>query len=89
MWKSTRSLTVVGLACASFAVATDVGARQPESELYYAYTFYSDASMTSAVGYYREYCLNNLYVITPQVTGETSPYYSREAIGRCPGLGDW
>lgn len=57
-------------------------------QLYYSYEFYSDASHTSMVGYYYQTCVNGT-IYTPMVTGTTSPYYVREAIGRCPGLGPW
>lgn len=63
-------------------------ASAPPSQIYYSYEFYSDATYTGIVGYYTQQCINGT-IYTPLVTGQTSPYVITEAIGRCPGLGDW
>ena len=59
------------------------------ADYYYQYYFYSDATKTYMVGQFRQYCLNNNTIITPLVTGTMTEHYTREAIGICPGLGDW
>ena len=71
------------------AVAALSGAATARSSLYYHVAFYSDAGHTVQVGEYQQYCLNNNIIMTPQVTGETSPYAVYSPIGNCPGLGDW
>ncbi len=53
----------------------------------YHRTFYSDATMTVQVGWYRDKCWNGNVVASP-VQGVTSPYYTLEAIGSCSG-GYW
>lgn len=77
------------VAAAIVAAAAAAGAASATTSLYYDVTFYSDASYTEAVGTYRQYCLNNTTIMTPQVTGQTSPYEIATPIGNCPGLGDW
>lgn len=86
-----RRLKLIATAAAALLVPLTVGttAQSAYSEFYYQYYFYSDATKTDVVGHYREYCLNNYYIITPLVTGTVTEHYRREAIGVCPGLGDW
>lgn len=55
--------------------------------LLYHRTFYSDATMTTQVGWYIDRCWNGNVVASP-VHGTTSPYYTLEAVGECPG-GYW
>lgn len=76
------------LAASTISASTDAEARG-RTGIYYTYFFYSDADHTSGViGYYNEIC-DGTSIHTPQYTGSTSPYYTREAIGTCPGQGDW
>lgn len=77
---SAGIFAVTGLSGAAVAV---------ESELYYQYYFYSDASHSELVGEVRQVCQNSTYIITPLVIGTATPYYTMEAIGYCPGNGDW
>jgi len=58
-------------------------------QYYYSVVFYSDATYTTVVGEYRQWCLGNTTIYTPLVTGQTSPYSTKEILGTCPGLGDW
>lgn len=81
--------TRIILGAAMVAAAAIAGAASARTSLYYDVVFYSDASYTEVVGTYRQYCLNNTTIITPQVTGQTSPYEVATPIGNCPGLGDW
>ncbi|SJM56472.1 hypothetical protein FM111_05355 [Brevundimonas diminuta 3F5N] len=53
----------------------------------YHRTFYSDATLTVEVGWYIDRCSNGRVVAAP-VHGTTSPYYTLEAVGSCPG-GYW
>lgn len=53
----------------------------------YFRTFYSDATLTTQVGFYRDRCSGNRVVASP-VHGVTSPFYTLEPIGSCPG-GYW
>lgn len=55
--------------------------------LMYHRTFYSDATMTTQVGWYIDRCWNGTVMASP-VHGTTSPYYTLEAVGTCPG-GYW
>lgn len=82
-------MKVVAALTLAAAVAALSGVASARSGLYYEVVFYSDASYTEPVGEYRQYCLNNTTIITPQVTGHTSPYEIATPIGTCPGLGDW
>lgn len=87
---NVRRIISLGLAISGlFGVVTLAGASQARSDFYYQYYFYSDSSHTNLVGQARQYCLNNNIIITPLVTGVWTDYYTMEAIGRCPGLGDW
>ncbi len=82
--------TLIGAVCAgAVAIAAIAAGFAHASSFYYEVVFYSDASYTYRVGEYRQYCQNDLYIVTPQVTGETSPYSIETPIGVCPGLGDW
>ena len=81
--RTILAATVVAIAAA--AGAASAGA----SSFYYDVDFYGDASHTDVVGTYRQYCVNNTTIITPQVSGQTSPYEVATPIGVCPGLGDW
>lgn len=67
------------------ALAAAASARAPG--IMYFRTFYSDATLTTQVGWYRDGCSNGNVVATP-VHGTTSPYYTLEAVGSCPG-GYW
>lgn len=83
--KIGTTLTAAVVAIAALSGAASAGT----SNLYYEVVFYSDASHTEWVGEYRQYCQNNTTIITPQVTGQTSPYEVSTPIGNCPGEGDW
>lgn len=82
LWAATAIALAAGVMTAGAAPAV-------QDDYYYDYTFYSDASKTTVVGSYSQYCLGNTTIITPQVTGQTSAYYDRYLKGRCPGMGDW
>ena len=56
---------------------------------YYHIDYYSDATMTTVIGYQTERCLNNLYIVTSPAIGNVSEFYLKTAIGQCPGSGDW
>lgn len=82
---STIRLTAVAALVAASAVAAAASARAPG--IMYHRTFYSDATLTTQVGFYRDRCWNGNVVASP-VNGVTSPYYTLEPIGECPG-GYW
>lgn len=77
------------LGAAIVAAAAVAGVASAKTSLYYDVVFYNDASHTEVVGTYKQYCLNNTTIMTPLVTGQTSPYEVATPIGNCPGLGDW
>lgn len=80
---------IAAIAAGAVAITALAAGLAHASSYYYHVVFYSDATYTTPVGEYREYCLNNEWIITPQVTGQTSPYPIETPIGVCPGLGDW
>lgn len=80
-----RVVLAASILAAATMVSSGAGART--SGIMYHHTFYSDASMTTQVGWYRDKCWGNYVQATP-VHGTTSPYYTLEAIGSCPG-GYW
>lgn len=82
---STIRVTAVIALIAGSAVAAAASARAPG--IMYHRTFYSDATLTTQVGFYRDRCWNGNVVAAP-VNGVTSPYYTLEPIGECPG-GYW
>lgn len=84
-----RKIAIGAALVAVVGAGSFAGASQARSDFYYQYYFYSDANHTQMIGNFRQYCLNNTTIMTPPVTGEMSDFYTTEAIGRCPGLGDW
>ena len=82
---STIRTAAVAAVIVGSALAAAASARAPG--IMYHRTFYSDASLTTQVGWYRDGCWNGNVVATP-VHGTTSPYYTLEGIGSCPG-GYW
>ena len=83
--KSTVRLVALGAALGASAFAAAATAKAPG--IMYFRTFYSDATLTTQVGFYRDRCSNGNVVASP-VNGTTSPFYTLEAIGSCPG-GYW
>lgn len=79
------AVLTASILAASTMTVSGAGARV--SGIMYHHTFYSDATMTTQVGWYRDKCWNGYVQATP-VHGTTSPYYTLEAIGSCPG-GYW
>jgi hypothetical protein len=80
--------TILGVAVVAAAAIAGVASART-TNIYYDVVFYSDATYTEVVGGYRQYCLSNTTIMTPQVTGEFSSYEIATPIGNCPGLGDW
>ena len=78
-------LLVIATLLATAALSGAASAMSPG--LLYHRTFYSDATMTTQVGWYIDRCWNGNVVASP-VHGTTSPYYTLEAVGECPG-GYW
>ncbi len=76
---------VLGAALIASTFGAAASARAPG--LMYYRTFYSDATLTTQVGWYVDGCSSGNVVSTP-VHGTTSPYYTLEAVGDCPG-GYW
>jgi hypothetical protein len=68
----------LGLACAGLS---PIAASQP----LYLYTYYSDASLTQAVGSIQEYCVGGQWVASFPIQGQRTPYFTQELIGGCPG----
>ncbi len=85
MRKIRNAVLLASIAMATSALSVGAGAKAPG--IMYHRTFYSDATMTVQVGWYRDKCSNGNVVASP-VHGVTSPYYTLEAIGSCPG-GYW
>ena len=56
----------------------------PNVERMYEYTYYSDASKTTQVGFSFDQCING-HVVPGQAHGTATQYYSRHVIGQCPG----
>lgn len=77
------ALTALTLSAAITATASSSTA-STTGEFFYRYTFYADEAHTQWVGEYDQYCYDN-WVMTPQVTGETSPHYTTVILGTCPG----
>lgn len=82
---STIRLFAVSAVIAGSALAATATAKAPG--IMYFRTFYSDATLTTQVGFYRDRCSNGHVVASP-VSGTTSPFYTLEAVGSCPG-GYW
>jgi len=82
---STIRLAVVSAVIAGAALGATATAKAPG--IMYFRTFYSDETLTTQVGFYRDRCWNGNVVASP-VNGTTSPYYTLEAVGSCPG-GYW
>jgi hypothetical protein len=83
-----RTATRAVLAAALLAVSlAPMGAQARVAELMYFKTYYSDATLTTVVGFRRDGC-NNGRVSAGPIVGSSSPYYLEEAIGTCPG-GYW
>lgn len=77
------------LAALVLAGSTAAGAVSAQSSLYYHYTYFSDAAKTTIVGEISERCVNG-YIIVPYAPEvQFTDFYTRTAIGACPGLGDW
>ena len=56
----------------------------PDTQRMYEYTYYSDASKTTQVGFAFDQCING-FVVLGQANGTATQYYSRVPIGQCPG----
>lgn len=81
---TTRAVLAAAVLAAALA---STGANARVAELMYFKTYYSDATMTTTVGFRRDGC-NNGRVSAGPIIGTSSPYYTEEAIGTCPG-GYW
>ena len=88
MLVSKFKLTAAAALLIGAALSTSSVSARQVTGFYYDYTFYSDASHSSVVGSYKQFC-DGTRIHTPQVTGMTSAYFTREILGQCPGLGDW
>ncbi|WP_439635512.1 hypothetical protein [Oceanicaulis sp.] len=78
-------LKIMGAAIAAVCVATSAAmAMWPDTERMYEYTYYSDASKTTQVGFSFDQCING-YVVPGQAHGTATQYYTRTVIGQCPG----
>ena len=79
-----HAVLAASVLAASVMVVSSAGARAPG--VMYHHTFYSDATLTTQVGWYRDACWNGNVVASP-VQGVTSPYYTLEPIGQCKRVG--
>jgi hypothetical protein len=82
---STIRLVAVSAIIAGAALGATATAKAPGTM--YFRTFYSDATLTTQVGFYLDRCSNG-HVVPSPVSGTTSPFYTLEAVGSCPG-GYW
>lgn len=82
--KFAKSLVIA--AVLTTAAVSGAATAMPPGIMYHL-TFYSDATHTEQVGWYIDRCWNGNVVASP-VHGTTSPYYTLEAVGECPG-GYW
>lgn len=73
----------VGIASLGLGAAalTAAGAAQP----LYLWTYYSDASLSSQVGWSQDECLGDLWVSSGPVQGQRTDFFTKELIGSCPG----
>lgn len=78
--KRTKLLLISAL-LATAAVSGAAAAQAIPGILYFR-TFYSDATLTEQVGFYRDQCVNGRVTASP-VNGTTSPYYTLERVGEC------
>ncbi|WP_087139783.1 hypothetical protein [Brevundimonas diminuta] len=85
MRKIRNAVLLASAVAASSLLSVGAGAQSPG--IMYHRTFYSDATLTVEVGWYIDRCSNGRVVAAP-VHGTTSPYYTLEAVGSCPG-GYW
>ena len=83
--RRVKTILIAG-ALVTAAALSGAATAQPPGIMYHR-TFYSDATLTSQVGWYIDHCWNGNVVASP-VHGRTSPYYTLEAVGQCPG-GYW
>ncbi|MFS0712045.1 hypothetical protein [Brevundimonas phoenicis] len=83
--KIRNAVLLATVAAATSLLSAGAGAQSPG--IMYHRTFYSDATLTVQVGWYIDRCSNGRVVAAP-VHGTTSPYYTLEAVGSCPG-GYW
>lgn len=83
--RRVRTILIAGALVAAAALSGAASAKPPG--IMYHRTFYSDATLTTQVGWYIDRCWNGNVVASP-VHGTTSPYYTLEAVGQCPG-GYW
>ncbi len=82
--KRAKTLVIATL-LATAALAGAATAKPPG--IMYHRTFYSDATLSTQVGWYIDRCWNGNVVASP-VHGTTSPFFTLEAVGECPG-GYW
>ncbi|WP_306017276.1 hypothetical protein [Oceanicaulis sp. MMSF_3324] len=76
---------VFGAAVAAGVVLSAASmAMWPDVERMYEYTYYSDASKTTQVGFAFDQCING-HVVLGQAHGTATQYYTRSVIGQCPG----
>ncbi|OMG58381.1 hypothetical protein [Brevundimonas sp. ZS04] len=80
--KIRNAVLLASVTAATSLLSFGAGAQSPN--IMYHRTFYSDATLTVQVGWYRDKCWNGRVVASP-VQGVTSPYYTLEAIGSCGG----
>ncbi|WP_155802476.1 MULTISPECIES: hypothetical protein [Brevundimonas] len=81
-----RSIVKLAAAGLLFAMTASPAVAFKAPEYVYYYTFYSDASKTTIVGYGQDYCMEyggNAWVVTPLFP---TPYYTAERGHECrPG----
>ena len=85
MRKIRNAVLLASVAAATSLLSVGAGAQSPG--VMYHRTFYSDATLTVQVGRYIDRSANGRVVAAP-VHGTTTPYYTLEAVGSCPG-GYW
>ena len=78
MNRTNAALAIATLVVSAFGPA----ATAQTGGIMYHHTFYSDATLTTQVGWYRDRCWNGYVQATP-VNGTVTPYYTLEPIGRC------
>jgi hypothetical protein len=82
------------LAAAGFALLTAgsgsgyVEASNTSGSYYYIYTYFSDASRTTVVGYNNQSCNPFTGQVSDNVSGTQTPYFSQSILGYCSPGGD-
>lgn len=85
MRHSIRTLAVVLTVAAASALAPASFAKGPGDIPLYNLTYYSDASLTEAVGYHVGMCNGNNPAWYGPLQGQSSAYSVEEQVGVCRG----